>query len=63
MHKSECYHSAASCYKYIIEYFHPGFLLGITATLERLDNEDVFALFNRYLVYIFRILSNILSKI
>ena len=60
---TECHHSAVSSYKHIIEYFHHGFLLGITATLERLDNEDVFALFNRYLVYIFRILSNILSKI
>lgn len=42
----ECHHSSASSYKKIINYFHPGFLLGLTATPERMDNEDVFELFD-----------------
>ncbi len=31
-------------YKKVLEYFEPKFLLGLTATPERLDNKDVFAL-------------------
>ncbi|MCF0117821.1 MAG: DEAD/DEAH box helicase family protein, partial [Bacilli bacterium] len=42
----ECHHSVASSYKSIIEYFKPEFLLGLTATPERMDNEDVFEMFD-----------------
>ncbi len=42
----ECHHSSASSYKKIINYFQPEFLLGLTATPERMDNEDVFELFD-----------------
>ncbi len=41
----EVHHMIAKCGKKIFEYFKPGFLLGLTATPERLDNQDVFALF------------------
>lgn len=37
----ECHHAVADSYKEIIEYFQPEFLLGLTATPERMDNQDV----------------------
>ena len=40
----EFHHAAADGYKKVLEYFKPKFLLGLTATPERLDNKDVFAL-------------------
>ncbi|MHC1750568.1 MAG: DEAD/DEAH box helicase family protein [Cellulosilyticaceae bacterium] len=40
----EFHHAVSSNYKRIIDYFKPQFLLGLTATPERLDNKDVFAL-------------------
>jgi len=40
----EFHHAAAGNYKNIIDYFQPKFMLGLTATPERLDNKDVFAL-------------------
>ena len=42
----ECHHATASSYKKIIDYFKPEFLLGLTATPERMDNQDVFKLFD-----------------
>ncbi len=47
----EFHHAAAESYKNIIEYFRPKFLLGLTATPERLDNRDVFALCDYNLIY------------
>lgn len=47
----EFHHAVASDYKRIIEYFKPKFLLGLTATPERLDNKDVFALCDYNNVY------------
>jgi len=47
----EFHHAVAFSYKNIIEFFTPGFLLGLTATPERLDNRDVFALCDYNLVY------------
>lgn len=42
----EVHHASASSYKSIIDYFEPKFLLGLTATPERMDNEDaIFDLF------------------
>ena len=37
----ECHHATAETYKKIIGYFEPEFLLGLTATPERMDNQDV----------------------
>ncbi|MBW9158733.1 DEAD/DEAH box helicase family protein [Clostridium tagluense] len=47
----EFHHAAAGNYANIIEYFTPKFLLGLTATPERLDNKDVFALCDYNIVY------------
>lgn len=40
----EFHHAAAKSYQKIIDYFKPKFLLGLTATPERTDGKDVFAL-------------------
>lgn len=47
----EFHHAAAGNYINIINYFTPKFLLGLTATPERLDNKDVFALCDYNVVY------------
>jgi superfamily II DNA or RNA helicase/HKD family nuclease len=47
----EFHHAVARSYINVIEYFNPRFLLGLTATPERLDNKDVFALCDYNLVY------------
>ena len=43
----ECHHATAETYRKILNYFQPQFLLGITATPERMDGEDVFSLFDQ----------------
>lgn len=40
----EFHHAAANSYQKIINYFEPTFLLGLTATPERTDGQDVFAI-------------------
>lgn len=40
----EFHHAVAPSYEDVLHYFHPQFLLGITATPDRLDNKDVYAL-------------------
>ncbi|WP_010305638.1 DEAD/DEAH box helicase family protein [Kurthia senegalensis] len=40
----EFHHAAAPTYHRLLEYFEPSFLLGITATPDRLDNKDVYEL-------------------
>ncbi|NWQ43317.1 DEAD/DEAH box helicase family protein [Bacillus sp. EB106-08-02-XG196] len=40
----EFHHAAADSYKRALDYFQPKFLLGITATPDRNDNKDVYAL-------------------
>lgn len=47
----EFHHAAAGSYTKILDYFKPKFLLGLTATPERLDNKDVFALCDYNVVY------------
>jgi len=47
----EFHHAAAGNYGNILEYFTPKFLLGLTATPERMDNKDVFALCDYNVVY------------
>lgn len=43
----EVHHIVADGGKRIIKYFNPEFLLGLTATPERMDNKDVFELFEQ----------------
>ena len=47
----EFHHAVSNNYKKIIDYFIPKFLLGLTATPERLDSKDVFALCDYNMVY------------
>lgn len=41
----ECHHSAADTYRKILSYFKPKFTLGLTATPERMDGENILELF------------------
>ncbi|MST33840.1 HIT domain-containing protein [Acidimicrobiaceae bacterium USS-CC1] len=47
----EFHHAAAPTYRRIIEHFTPSFLLGITATPDRLDGADLLALCDDNLVF------------
>ncbi|MCP1135778.1 DEAD/DEAH box helicase family protein [Paenibacillus polysaccharolyticus] len=47
----EFHHAAAKTYMKVIEYFRPQFLLGITATPDRLDGKDVYALCDGNVAY------------
>ncbi len=47
----EFHHVVAQSYLNMIAYFKPKFLLGLTATPERMDNQDVFALCDYNIVY------------
>ena len=51
----ECHHAAAESYKKIIDYFEPEFLHGLTATPERMDNQDVYELFGNNVPYELRL--------
>ena len=51
----EFHHAVAGNYKRIIDYFTPKFMLGLTATPERLDSRDVFALCDYNIVYEIRL--------
>ena len=51
----EAHHATAETYRKIISYFEPQFLLGITATPERMDREDVFGLFDQNVPYELRL--------
>jgi len=47
----EFHHAAAASYQSVIQYFHPKFLLGITATPDRMDGKDVYALCDGNVAY------------
>jgi HKD family nuclease len=47
----EFHHAAAATYRRIIDYFEPGFLLGLTATPDRSDGGDLLGLCEENLVY------------
>jgi superfamily II DNA or RNA helicase len=59
----ECHHATAETYKQIITHFEPEFLLGLTATPERMDNEDVFALFDNNIPYELRLRDAIVNDL
>lgn len=59
----ECHHATAETYKQIISYFEPEFLLGLTATPERMDNEDVFELFDKNVPYELRLRDAIMNDL
>ena len=43
----EVHHVVVETGKKIFEYFEPEFILGLTATPERMDNQDIFTLFDQ----------------
>lgn len=47
----EFHHAAAASYRRVLQYFRPRFLLGLTATPYRTDNQDIFALCDGNVVY------------
>jgi superfamily II DNA or RNA helicase/HKD family nuclease len=47
----EFHHAAAESYQRVLDYFKPEFLLGITATPDRNDNKDVFAICDGNVAY------------
>jgi Type III restriction enzyme, res subunit len=47
----EFHHAAAQSYQRVIDYFKPKFLLGITATPDRMDGKDVFAICDGNVAY------------
>lgn len=47
----EFHHAAAATYRRIIDYFEPKFLLGLTATPERMDGGDLLALCQENVVF------------
>lgn len=57
----ECHHASAETYQKIINYFEPDFLLGITATPERMDGEDIFSLFDQNVPYELRLRDAIIN--
>jgi len=57
----ECHHATAETYRNIINYFEPQFLLGITATPERMDGEDVLSLFDQNVPYELRLRDAIIN--
>jgi superfamily II DNA or RNA helicase/HKD family nuclease len=59
----ECHHATAETYKKIIGYFEPEFLLGLTATPERMDNQDVFQLFDKNVPYELRLRDAIINDL
>ena len=59
----ECHHATAETYKKILNYFEPQFLLGITATPERMDGDDVFSLFDQNVPYELRLRDAIINRL
>lgn len=51
----ETHRAAAESYQKVLGYFKPKFLLGMTATPERTDGADIFALFNHNIAYEIRL--------
>jgi superfamily II DNA or RNA helicase len=44
----EAHHAAAETYRRVLEYFQPRFILGLTATSQRADSQDLLELFRNY---------------
>ncbi|MDP3058959.1 MAG: DEAD/DEAH box helicase family protein, partial [bacterium] len=47
----EFHHAAANSYQGLLDYFKPKFLLGLTATPDRMDNKDIYALCEHNVAY------------
>lgn len=51
----ESHRSGAASYRRLLDYFTPAFLLGMTATPERTDGNDIFRLFDHNIAYEIRL--------
>lgn len=51
----EAHHTCGSTYKRVLDYFKPKFLLGMTATPERMDGGDIFAYYDHNVAYEIRL--------
>lgn len=51
----EAHKAGAASYQYILDYFKPKFLLGMTATPERMDGFDIYELFDHNIAYEIRL--------
>lgn len=59
----ECHHAVAETYKKIIDYFKPEFLLGLTATENRMDNKDVVEIFDNNIPFELRLRDAIINDL
>ena len=59
----ECHHAVAETYKTIIDYFEPEFLLGLTATENRMDNKDVVEIFDNNIPFELRLRDAIINDL
>ena len=59
----ECHHAVAETYKKIIDYFEPEFLLGLTATENRMDNKDVVEIFDNNIPFELRLRDAIVNDL
>lgn len=59
----EAHHATTNSVRNILEYFDADFVLGLTATPERMDNQDVFALFDQNVPYELRLRDAILNDL
>lgn len=59
----ECHHAVAETYRQIIDYFEPEFLLGLTATENRMDNKDVVEIFGNNIPYELRLRDAIINDL
>ena len=59
----ECHHAVADSYRKIIDYFEPEFLLGLTATENRMDNQDVVEIFGNNIPYELRLRDAIINQL
>ncbi|MDD4212029.1 MAG: DUF3427 domain-containing protein [Bacilli bacterium] len=59
----EVHHATAATYQEILSYFNAQFLLGLTATPERMDNESVFDLFEKNVPYELRLRDALINEL
>lgn len=59
----EFHHAEAATYKKVLSYFEPKFLLGLTATPERMDGKDVLSLCDNNIVYEIRLRDALEAKL
>ena len=59
----ECHHATNNISKAIMNYFQSDFILGLKATPERIDNQDVFSLFENNVPFELRLRDAIINDL